>query len=232
VASRRREDGTDIADSCTNVNTIAQAYKDLVTTYDVSRLDMDVEGGALANTAGIDRRNKAIKIVQDWAVASDRPLKVSFTLPTSRTGLDSDALAVLQNAASNGVRLDIVTPMVFDYYDGTGRDMGDSAISALKGLYNQLKPMLPGQTKPQIWARIGAIIMNGRSDYPGPSETTTVADAKQLLAWAKLKNMAVLAMWAIQRDNGGCPGTSGAGDCSGIAQKKWAFTNALKGFTR
>ena len=45
-----------------------------------------------------------------------------------------------------------------------------------------------------------------------------MADAKQLLEFAKSKGLAVLSMWAIQRDNGGCPGTSGADDCSGIAQ--------------
>ena len=43
--------------------------------------------------------------------------------------------------------------------------------------------------------------------------------------------MSTLSMWAIQRDNGGCPGTTGANDCSGIAQQTWEFTSTLKGFT-
>ena len=127
------EGGTEIGDSCANVNQIAQAYENVITTYDVSRLDMDIESNSLNKPAGIDRRNRAIKMVQDWAVAHNRPLKISYTLPTSRTGLDSDGLAVLQNAVSNGVRIDIVTPMVFDYYDGEALDMGNSAITALKG---------------------------------------------------------------------------------------------------
>ena len=41
---------------------IAAAYEQLVTTYDVSRLDMDIEGRSLTKTDGIDRRNKAIKL--------------------------------------------------------------------------------------------------------------------------------------------------------------------------
>src|SRR4051812_9315763 len=90
--------GTEIGDSCKDVNTIAQAFESLITTYDVSRLDMDIEGRSLTRTDGIDRRNKAIKVVQDWAVANGRPLTISYTLPTSRTGLEASGLAVLQNA--------------------------------------------------------------------------------------------------------------------------------------
>src|SRR3954447_5829062 len=61
--------GTELADSCTNVNQIAAAYESVVTTYNVTRLDMDVEVKSLSNTGGIDRRNKAIKILEDWAVS-------------------------------------------------------------------------------------------------------------------------------------------------------------------
>ena len=37
--------------------------KSVVTTYNVTRLDLDVESSSLKNTAGIDRRNKALKQV-------------------------------------------------------------------------------------------------------------------------------------------------------------------------
>src|SRR4051794_28121644 len=65
--------GTEIGDSCTNVNSIAAAFEQVITTYNVSRLDMDIEGRSLTKPDGIDRRNKAIKIVQDWAIANGRP---------------------------------------------------------------------------------------------------------------------------------------------------------------
>ena len=222
--------GTEIADSCTDVSKIAAAYENVILTYDVSRLDMDVEDNSLGNNAGIDRRNKAIKIVQDWAIAHNRPLKISYTLPTSRDGLESDGLGVLQNAVANGVRIDIVQPMVFDYYDGQKTDMGSSAISALKGVHAQLIALLPSKSSAQLWAMEGATVMNGRDDHPGKGETFSLADAKQLLSFARSKGLAVLSMWAIQRDNGGCPGTSGADDCSGIAQNTWAFTKVFKSF--
>jgi len=222
--------GTEIGDSCKDVNKIAAAYEKVITTYDVSRLDMDIEGRSLNRTNGIDRRNKAIKLVQDWAAANNRPLKISYTLPTTRTGLESDGLAVLHNAIANGVRIDIVQPMVFDYYDGESLDMGKSAITALKGLHNQLQTLLPAKSSAQLWRMEGATLMIGRDDYPTDIETTTVHNAKDLRTFAASKGMAVLSFWAIQRDNGSCPGTAGSDSCSGIAQSDWAFTKALKGF--
>ena len=109
--------GTEIGDSCKNVNSIAAAYEQVVTTYDVTRLDMDIEGKSLTRTDGIDRRNKAIALLQAWATANGRTVQVQYTLPTSRNGLEASGLAVLQNAVANGVRVDVVNPMVFDYYD-------------------------------------------------------------------------------------------------------------------
>src|SRR6185503_6497393 len=64
--------GTEIGDSCANVNSIAAAYQQVVTTYDVTRLDMDIEGRSLTRTDGIDRRNKAIAKLQVWAAANGR----------------------------------------------------------------------------------------------------------------------------------------------------------------
>ena len=38
-------------------------------------------------------------------------------------------------------------------------------------------------------------------------------------------------LWAIQRDNGGCPGSTGANNCSGIVQNTWDFSHTLNAFT-
>ena len=43
---------TEIADSCTSVSSIAQQMENVITTYDVTRLDMDVEDNSLTNPAG------------------------------------------------------------------------------------------------------------------------------------------------------------------------------------
>jgi len=50
--------------------------------------------------------------------------------------------------------------------------------------------------------------------------------------WAQSKGIALLSFWALQRDNGGCPGTKGAGTCSGITQPTWFFSHVFELFTR
>ena len=223
--------GTEIGDSCKDVASIATAYEQVITTYNVTRLDMDIEGKSLSRPDGIDRRNKAIKLLQDWALANGRTVQIQYTLPTSRDGLEASGLAVLENAIANGVRVDVVNPMVFDYYDRAGTDMGDSAISALNGLNAQLATLYPAKTLAQRWAMTGATIMNGLDDYPRRTESTSIQDALQLLGHAQANGMNTISMWAIQRDNGGCIGTTGANNCSGIDQATWEFTTNLKGFS-
>lgn len=223
--------GTEIGDSCKNVNSIAAAYEELVTRYKVTRIDMDIEGRSLTKTDGIDRRNKAIKLLQVWAATNAPALTISYTLPTSASGLEASGIAVLNNAIANDVRIDVVQPMVFDYYDRVTKDMGTAAINALNGLRGQLPAIVGTKTDAQYWALEGATIMNGIDDYPKKTEVTTVAHARQLLAFAQSKGLAVLSMWAIQRDNGGCPGNGGANNCSGIAQGTWEFSHTLEPFT-
>jgi hypothetical protein len=221
------ESGTEIGDSCKNVNSIAAAYESVITTYDVSRLDMDIEGRSLRRAAGIDRRNKAIKIVEDWAAAQGRPLQISYTLPTLPKGLEPSGIAVLQNAIANGARVDVVNIMTFDFYDRITTDMGGAAISAASGLFGQLRSLYPAKTDAELWAMEGNTIMPGIDDYPRKTEVTYVADAQALYDFAKTVGINALSMWAIQRDNGGCPGVRGSNSCSGIVQNPWDFAHVL-----
>jgi hypothetical protein len=223
--------GTEIGDSCKDVNQIAAAYENLVTAYDVTRLDMDIEGRSLTKPDGIDRRNKAIKLAQDWAAANGRRLDVVYTLPTSVSGLEASGLAVLQNAIANGVRVDVVNIMVFDYYDRTTTDMGAGAISAAQGLFNQLHTLYPAKTTAQLWAMVGLTLLPGIDDYPRKTEITYLPDAQRMLDFARTNGLSLLSLWAIQRDNGGCPGQTDSNDCSGIVQNPWDFTHLLQPFT-
>ncbi|MEV6575180.1 glycosyl hydrolase family 18 protein [Streptomyces sp. NPDC051577] len=222
--------GTEIADSCADVDAIAAAYQKVVTTYDVSRLDMDIEDNSLTDKAGIDRRNQAIKKVQDWAAAAGRPLQVSYTLPTTTSGLASSGLAVLKSAKAAGARVDVVNLMTFDYYDGAGHAMAEDTKTAATGLQGQLAALYPTKTPAQLWGMIGVTEMPGIDDY-GPAETFTTADAKVVYDWATAKGLNTLSFWALQRDNGGCPGTGGSDTCSGIVQDPWYFSHTFAPFT-
>jgi hypothetical protein len=223
--------GTEIADSCKSFDAIAAAYESVITTYGVSRLDMDVEGRSLTRSDGIDRRNKALKIVEDWAVANQRPLQVSYTLPTTPSGLEPSGLAVLQNAVANGTRVDVVNIMTFDYYDRVTTDMGTAAISAANRLFGQLRSLYPAKRPQQLWGMEGITILPGIDDFPRKTEVTYPADAQRLLDFATTNGINTLSIWAIQRDNGGCPGATDSNSCSGIVQNTWDFTHVLSPFT-
>jgi hypothetical protein len=223
--------GTELADSCKDVNAIASAYENVITTYGVKRLDMDVEGRSLTRTDGIDRRNKAIKLVEDWAAAQGRQLQISYTLPTTPQGLESTGIAILQNAIANGTRVDVVNIMTFDYYDKVTTDMGAAAISAAQGLFSQLKTLYPSKTDAQIWGMEGNTILPGIDDYPKKTEVTYPADAQRLYDFAKSVGINTLSIWSVQRDNGGCPGTTDSNTCSGIVQNPWDFSHILEPYT-
>lgn len=221
--------GTDIADSCTDVSKIAAAYESVVTTYNVSRIDLDVEDASLSNTAGIDRRNQAIAQVEQWAQGQGRTVQFVYTLPTTTGGLGDDALAVLQSAVDNGANIDVVNIMTFDYYDGATHEMADDTKSAASGLHDQLAQLYPDAGSDALWARIGVTEMPGIDDY-GAAETFTVDDANAVESWAASQGIAELSFWALQRDNGGCPGTGGSDSCSGIDQSTWQFSTIFEQF--
>ncbi|GAA2022204.1 hypothetical protein GCM10009839_19410 [Catenulispora yoronensis] len=221
---------TEIADSCTSVSSITSAIENVITKYNLHRVDFDIEQDSLTNSAGIDRRNKALKQVEAWATAAGRSLQVSYTLPTNTDGLDSGGKAVLSNAKSNGTRVDVVNIMTFDYYTGGSHEMATATETAGAGLESYLHSLYPTKTTAQLWAMVGVTEMPGIDDY-GKPETFTTADATTVLNWANSKGINEISMWASQRDNGGCVGTAGADNCSGISQSTWYFSHKWEPFT-
>jgi len=52
-----------------------------------------------------------------------------------------------------------------------------------------------------------------------------------MLSFAQSKGLNTVSSWAIQRDNGGCPGSRDSNTCSGILQNSWDFSHTLEPFT-
>jgi hypothetical protein len=222
---------TDIADSCTSVSAIAQVYENVITTYHVPRIDLDVEANSLSDTAGINRRNEAIAQVEAWAAAHGRRIQFSYTLPVTTTGLTAPEIALLQNAIADGARVSTVNVMTFDYYIGTAQEMAADTVTAADGTLAQLEVLYPDESPARLWQMIGVTEMPGIDDF-GPDETFTQADAATIAHWAWRTGIGTLSFWALQRDNGGCPGTKGAGTCSGLAQPTWYFSHLFEPFSR
>jgi chitinase len=223
--------GTEIADSCKSVPAIAAAYEKVITTYHVRRIDLDTEDNSLHNNAGIDRRNKAVELTEDWAARTGRRVQFVYTLPTNVAGFDPAEVNVLANAIANHARIKIVNIMTFDYYDNQPHEMARDTVTAAGHLFATLHQLYPGKTAHQLWSMIGITEMIGIDDF-GPPEIFTTADAATVEHWAVSKHLAELSFWALQRDNGGCPGTKGSDHCSGLKQATWQFSHAFEPFTR
>jgi Glycosyl hydrolases family 18 len=223
--------GTDIADSCTSVAKIAAAYEHVVLTYDLTRVDLDTEDNSLTDVAGINRRNAAIHLVEEWAAARHRTVQFVYTIPTNVTGIGSNGLRVLRSAKSHDAKIDVVNIMTFDYYIGTKQQMATDTKKAANSLHRTLHRLYPKLSALQLWQMIGVTEMVGIDDY-GPDETFTSYDGYVVERWAASRHLGELSFWALQRDNGGCPRVGGSNTCSGLKQKKWGFSHDFERFTR
>jgi Glycosyl hydrolases family 18 len=225
------DNGTEIADSCSSVSALAADYEAVINTYHVSRLDMDVELNALNDSAGIDRRNKALAMTQTWAASHGYPLQIQYTLPVQPSGLQPNALAVLQSAVQAGVKVSLVNLMAFDYYDLPGGvDMGSAATEAATSVNGQLASLYPKESREERYAMEGITFLPGIDDNPSKTEVTQLSNARQILSFARDHSLGLLSIWAIQRDNGGCPGSVDSNTCSGISQDSWAFSHLVESF--
>ena len=210
----------ELADRCTDVNQIALEYERVITTLNVTRIDLDTEEDSLRNPAGIDRRNKAIKLVQDWATSSGRSVEWVYTLPTNVQGLDAgvdgsnytEGAAVLRNAIANGTRVDRVDIMTFDYYDdqsyacqagqGPAHNMGADTITAATHLYDTLHELYPDKSVAELWAMVGFCEDVGSDDF-GACEKYYLADATTDMAWAVPNGLGIITFWNYSRDTAG-----------------------------
>jgi hypothetical protein len=221
---------TELADSCTSVDAIAHVYESLVTTYHISRIDLDVEANSVTNTAGIERRNEAIAQAEAWGRAHHTLIQFSYTLPTFATGMPAAELSVLQNAVAEHAKVSVVNLLTFDYWYGTQQDMLADAETAATAAEAQLATLYPDSPARALWHKIGITQMPGIDDF-GTDETFPTSQAPALEQWAAAHDLGELSMWALQRDNGNCPGTKGAGTCSGVAQPSWYFSHVFEPFS-
>lgn len=126
------EAGGEVAQTCTSVSALTAAYASIVSTYGVTRLDFDIEGSTLSDSASNNRRNQALAALQ----AEDPAVQVDYTLPVAPNGLPSEEMGLLQNAQSNGVHVNLVNIMTMDF--GNGQNPLNDAISAAQATAGQL----------------------------------------------------------------------------------------------
>ncbi|MFD7704985.1 cellulose binding domain-containing protein [Streptomyces caelestis] len=214
--------GSELGTTCASADALAAAYEKVVNAYGLTKVDFDVEGGALPNAAANTRRARAIAKLQK----AHPDLDVSFTLPVMPEGLTQDGVNLLADAKENGVRIDAVNIMAMDYGPAYSGDMGTYAEQAATATQAQLKGVL-GLSDADAWKTVAVTPMIGVNDVV--TEVFGVDDATQLVNFAESKGLGWLSMWSGARDQQCAGGAKPAADptCSSILQDKFAFTKAF-----
>ncbi|MGW2488608.1 glycoside hydrolase family 18 protein [Streptomyces sp. NPDC001606] len=214
--------GSELATTCSSADALAAAYGKAVDAFKLTKVDFDVEGGALPNTAANTRRAQAIAKLQ----AQHPDLDVSFTLPVMPEGLTQDGVNLLADAKSHGVRIGTVNIMAMDYGASYNGDMGDYAEQAATATQAQIKSVL-GLSDSAAWKTVAVTPMIGVNDVS--TEVFKVDDAGQLVSFAKAKGLGGLSMWSAARDKQCAGGAKNSADatCSSIVQDPNAFTKAF-----
>ncbi|WIY05746.1 ricin-type beta-trefoil lectin domain protein [Amycolatopsis mongoliensis] len=181
-------EGGELAQTCTNTSSLTAAYANVVTTYGTPRLDFDIEGGVLNDTASNQRRNSALAALQQQNPA----VQVDYTLAVDPSGIPSNELDLLRDAKSKGVKVSVVNLMVMDFYDGQPV-LGD-ALSAARASASQLASLY-GISTSAAYAMMGLTPIAGRND---DGAQFSQSDAQQLETFAAQNGVAELSFWELQ----------------------------------
>ena len=223
--------GTEIADSCGDPQQIAAAYESAITTYNVSRLDMDVEGRSLDQTrrhrspeqgdqAGGGLGRGACTAAADQL--HDPHLRLGAGVERRRHSPECDRKRRSHRRRQHhGVRL--LRPR--HHPDGA------AAENAATGTVAQLHQLYPNTTPAQLWAMVGITIMPGIDDYPKKTEVTTVADAQNLVAFAKTHGVNTCRSGRSSVTTAAVQETVVPTTAPASPQNTWDFSHAMEPFT-
>ncbi len=135
-----------------------------------------------------------------------------------------------------GVQIGLVNGMAMDYGDSAAPNpagqMGTYAIDVAQSLYGQLSTLYgTALTSTQLWSMVGVTPMIGVND--ASDEVFQLADASQLVSFAKQKGLGRLAMWSLTRDQEDPAGALKYAEAtsSSIVQTPFAFSDIFETFT-
>ena len=224
----------ELATVCRDVESLVAAYQSVIDRYQLTAVDFDIEGAALADSQANGRRAKAIQRLQQ----DNQGLQVWVTLPVAPHGLSQEALDLVEGLLREGVDLAGVNVMTMNYGGSRAESdsMAEASVAALNATWQQLSDLyarlgIP-RTDEEIWGRIGATPMIGQNDVP--ADVFTPGDAQALLDFVRTNRIARVSFWSANRDVACGPGIDGAhvsNTCSGVNQSRLEFSRIFSGAT-
>jgi chitinase len=213
--------GTSLETRCPDARSLATAYGAALDAVGTDHLDVDVETDT-GRAVSVARIADALALLQE-----ERGTRITLTVQVedAASGMTATAKDLVRAVSDRGVAAR-VNLMVMNF--GASGSWSAAMLDAATASTRTLQQMWPGSEPADVAARVGVTLMLGRNDTDA---TTTLADARAVVAGARAAGYGYVGAWSLARYNGGCPGTEAeADDCSGIDQSRWAFTRALQAF--
>jgi chitinase len=221
--------------ACSSVADLTAAYQSVISAYNLTAIDLDIEGAAVDDFAAGQRRAAAVAALEQAARASHRQLAVWLTLPVEPDGLQDDALSVISSMLAAHVSITGINVMTMDFAQApaAGSSMLTPVQDALNATHAQLADLYPRYgihlRSQQVWQRMGATVMIGQNNSQG--ENFTVADARGLVRFASATHLGRISMWSLNRDSqcGSSFPETGllSNTCSGTAQAAQQFSQVF-----
>lgn len=225
----------ELASVCTEHESLVGAYEEVLDRYNVTTIDLDIEGDDLRATAAGKRRAAALAEVQDARRSAGDELAVWLTLPVATSGLTEDGTEVIAQMLDAGVDLAGVNVMTMNFGNSLDDDetMGEASVRALKETHRQLGVLyrLAGMElrDATLWSKIGATPMAGQND--DEDEVFDLDDATLLNSFTLENGVGRISMWSLNRDISCGPNYTRlkqvSDACSGIEQGDLSFADVL-----
>jgi len=215
--------GRELATVINDEDTLYNAYSSVIEYYNLSWIDLDIEGDNLKNEkANILRNNVLLSLQKNYP-----NLTISYCLSAKLNGIKKEGIKLLSHAKDIGLRIDIVNLMAMNY----GRNipngdiyMGQYTITTTLKSKEQLEEIGLLNTK------IGITTMIGKNDSEGL--IFTQENAIEVLNFAKENEwIKYLSFWSINRDNGDGEFSQDVNSkYSSISQELFEFTTIFENF--
>jgi chitinase len=216
-------DGSKLGVVCPNATALMGAYQKVISAYNLSAIDVDVEGTEYASAVARGRVIDALAALQ----RRDPHLEISITFQAYLSGLGADGKSMIRHAAALRFGPYAWTVMPFDFQPAVSQ-----MTAATERVTEDLERVVAKayrESAAKAYAHMGISTMDGDTDISG--ETVSVSAFGQILAFAEQKHLARVSFWAVNRDRPCIGGLSeDDGDCSGVSQAAFAYSDALASY--
>jgi chitinase len=227
---------SELATVCESEGRLVDAYRDVVERYELTTIDLDIEGSALSDTAANGRRATAIATLQQEVTAAGGELNVWITVPVGTNGLTPEGERLYADMLEAGVEVAGVNGMAMNLGVPTtaSSPQSEAIMESLTAVHGQVVAQLRragfGVSDTDAWGLIGVTVMIGQNDTA--TERFTINDAEEINTFAREHGVGLVSMWSLNRD-APCvapvptESTVVQDNCSGVDQQGQKFSDVL-----